>query len=174
MTKRVTTEPTSREITLAWLLDRRDQHDPSTARFSAIDDLIGRFAEGEDVEAYARAELDDLVKQASTILSLRHRILAGTNCTRPPPGWQCSRERDHDGPCAAWAIKCPTRCRGKTSGGKPCVKPRGHTGAHGATNRTAAEIGTLDRIIARLPEDDVITRPGIVARRDALLAGRAQ
>jgi len=22
-------------------------------------------------------------------------------CNRPPPGWWCSREPDHDGPCAA-------------------------------------------------------------------------
>lgn len=24
-----------------------------------------------------------------------------TNCDRPPAGWQCTRDRGHDGPCAA-------------------------------------------------------------------------
>lgn len=23
-------------------------------------------------------------------------------CDVPPPGWRCTRERGHDGPCAAW------------------------------------------------------------------------
>jgi hypothetical protein len=26
---------------------------------------------------------------------------AGPPCTRPPPGWVCSRMRGHEGPCAA-------------------------------------------------------------------------
>jgi hypothetical protein len=25
-------------------------------------------------------------------------------CTRPPEGWECSRAKDHEGPCAASAI----------------------------------------------------------------------
>lgn len=25
-------------------------------------------------------------------------------CDRPPTGWMCPRERDHDGPCAAYPV----------------------------------------------------------------------
>lgn len=30
-------------------------------------------------------------------------------CTRPPSGWWCSREPDHDGPCAAREVEGPER-----------------------------------------------------------------
>lgn len=26
-------------------------------------------------------------------------------CTKPPPGWSCSREQGHEGPCAARAVR---------------------------------------------------------------------
>lgn len=26
-------------------------------------------------------------------------------CKLPPPGWYCTREGGHDGPCAAWPMK---------------------------------------------------------------------
>lgn len=96
-------DPTSREIVLAWLLDRREQYEPSSGTFSAFDELIHEFSEGDDIERYSRAELDDLIPKARQILGFRHRVLANTTCDRPPPGWRCSRERGHDGPCAAWA-----------------------------------------------------------------------
>lgn len=28
-------------------------------------------------------------------------------CDRPPTGWSCTRELDHDGPCAAWPVLVP-------------------------------------------------------------------
>jgi hypothetical protein len=34
-----------------------------------------------------------------------------TVCTKPPPGWRCTREEGHDGPCAAEPLTC-----GKTEG----------------------------------------------------------
>lgn len=33
----------------------------------------------------------------------RIKVLAPV-CEQPPAGWLCSRQKDHDGPCAAWPL----------------------------------------------------------------------
>ena len=63
-----------------------------------------------------RIELDNVYGSdaATTVAVLTHaqaneladilRGFAGQTraCTKPPPGWRCTRERGHEGPCAAW------------------------------------------------------------------------
>ena len=29
------------------------------------------------------------------------------SCPLPPPGWECTRDAGHDGPCAAWPVPIP-------------------------------------------------------------------
>ena len=84
-------------------------------------------------------------------------------CQLPPPGWWCSREPGHDGPCAArevkpdvrydqfgrihpreWAMWPWQQCRARREPGHPdgrwgrCELRRGHAGDH------ALEFGMSD------------------------------
>ena len=34
-----------------------------------------------------------------------------SGCKRAPPGWFCTRMRDHPGPCAAWPLEEVAPCR---------------------------------------------------------------
>lgn len=46
-------------------------------------------------------EIDDLGRQRLGTPARELRFAAGPECDRPPEGWQCTRGRDHEGPCAA-------------------------------------------------------------------------
>ncbi len=37
-------------------------------------------------------------------------------CTRPPAGWHCTREGNHEGPCAPYRMSYQTICDGRPLG----------------------------------------------------------
>lgn len=50
-----------------------------------------------------------IVKRAAAIhgaVAIRATIelVEGRTCLRPPPGWHCTRQPGHEGPCAAWPV----------------------------------------------------------------------
>ena len=68
----------------------RDKHPPCACGYLAIaqdcdysDDEMRAYAREAFIAGYAAAEADAKV------------------CQVPPPGWRCTREAGHDGPCAA-------------------------------------------------------------------------
>lgn len=60
-----------------------------------------------------RAAEDHIRGQIATATS--HKVPPARACDKPPEGWYCTRERGHEGPCAAWPI----------GEGSPVPTPRG-------------------------------------------------
>lgn len=48
-------------------------------------------------------QLCGIIRGLIEIISLEKIV-----CNRPPKGWYCGLERDHDGPCPAWPVSHET------------------------------------------------------------------
>jgi hypothetical protein len=64
----------------------------------AIADVIDAPEPGQPLP---RAAQDHIRRQIDEATS--HKVPAQT-CGKPPPGWYCTRELGHEGPCAAWPV----------------------------------------------------------------------
>jgi hypothetical protein len=68
----------------------------------AIADVIDGEPPGQPLP---RAAEDHIRRQIDSATS--HKVPA-VACDKPPPGWHCTRERGHDGPCSAWPTPAPS------------------------------------------------------------------
>lgn len=69
-------------------------------RFNHVIDAVFAALTGHDAPELPRCESRGLGLFDRVWAELQHRRL----CNRAAPGWQCTRERKHRGPCAAWPI----------------------------------------------------------------------
>jgi hypothetical protein len=61
-------------------------------------------------------------------------------CSLPPPGWECSRNPGHDGPCAAMPSG-GFRCEAVNPEGFRCTEMRGHYGMHSTPTLSQVAVG---------------------------------
>lgn len=64
------------------------------------DTIVDDFAGGNVDDAYYGGQRDGQIELARDILMALQQA-SNNKCTVPPDGWECTREKDHDGPCAA-------------------------------------------------------------------------
>jgi hypothetical protein len=69
----------------------------ATRAVEAIADAIDVPEPGQPL---SHKDVETIQKQIGSATS--HKVPPAALCAKPPTGWVCTRERGHDGPCAAW------------------------------------------------------------------------
>lgn len=73
-----------RRAVVAFILDRREQYQPSSGSYNALSDLADEIREGRDVDAYEHGELDDLLAAdgypKSKAATKRKKLCAAAGC----------------------------------------------------------------------------------------------
>jgi hypothetical protein len=66
---------------------------------------VGETGQNEGAVDTLRRIVDDRQRLQTMVIELRRQLQRSeyptTECKRPPAGWSCSRDADHEGPCAA-------------------------------------------------------------------------